>query len=111
MSRRQKKKLELEDLGDGEITLFGSTDVNITDDRDLGELVDFDYSTLRDSNTYQSIILKSFLDSKVGSEIEINGNINQVFDGLNTTLLNFVKNSMLFTPDGGTSTDRDWERF
>jgi hypothetical protein len=104
LSRRQKKKLELEDLGDGEITLFGSTDVNITDDRDLGELVDFDYSTLRDSNTYQSIILKSFLDSKVGSEIEINGNINQVFDGLNTTLLNFVKNSMLFTPDGGTPT-------
>jgi len=96
LTRKQKKKLGLEDLGDSEIRLENSTNVVSNDDSLVSKINNFDYSIYKMNNTFQAVAFKSFLDSKVGDNIQINGNINQSFDELNSTLLNFVRDSVLY---------------
>ena len=60
----------------------------------------FNYSNYSAINSYQSLVFKSILESKVSATINDNGELLNTFDALNNKLLNFVKSAILTTPDG-----------
>ena len=60
----------------------------------------FNYSNYSDRNSYQSLVFKSLLESKVSTIIDDNGELIKTFDAINKKVINFTKQAILTTPDG-----------
>tara|TARA_R100001079_G_scaffold100217_1_gene64580 strand:+ start:10019 stop:17419 length:7401 start_codon:yes stop_codon:yes gene_type:complete len=76
-------------------------DIDSQDFVDVDKYYDFQYS---DSKSFQALLFESFLKSKVGTELNTNGTRGAVFNEINSSVLNVVRNLVLEKPGGGTPT-------
>ena len=97
-SKREKKKNpELEDMT-GDVLKFKRLTVDVEDLINVEGYSDFNYD---DSEPYQAVLFKSFLENKINGSINTNGKLIEVYDEINSTVLNFTRNAVLETPGGG----------
>jgi hypothetical protein len=95
------EQLSLDSIASGE-TIIEGEDIEI---ENLSTNVDkyhtFDYEDYKNEYSFQARIFKSFLDNKVGGNINTNGSLNEKFSEINTSIMNFARNAVISNPDGG----------
>jgi len=98
LTRRQKKKLGLEDLSLDEVVIEGE-EIQAENFVNIEDYETFNYNNYKQNFSYQSRIFKSFLENKVSGPINDNNTLKTKYGEINSIILNFARDAVTRTPD------------
>ena len=99
LSRKEAKKLGLENKFKGKTVVIDSVNV-FPDTSIISKYDNFKYAEYAEQYSMQTMVFKSFLESKILDKIKTTRAISSAFQEINSNVVNFVVKSVLNTPTG-----------